>query len=57
MVGTVIDPEMNGEIKVTVVATGLGEVRKAPVKVIDNTVAAFLKYRNDASTAAKVKPT
>jgi cell division protein FtsZ len=38
VVGTVIDPEMNGEIKVTVVATGLGEVRKAPVKVIDNTV-------------------
>ncbi|HQY71998.1 MAG TPA: cell division protein FtsZ, partial [Pseudomonadales bacterium] len=29
---------MNGEIKVSVVATGLGEERKAPVKVIDNTV-------------------
>jgi len=38
VVGTVIDPEMSGEIKVTVVATGLGEVRKAPVKVVDNTV-------------------
>jgi len=38
VVGTVIDPEMNGEIKVTVVATGLGEARKErPVKVVDNT--------------------
>ncbi|MCG3171016.1 MAG: Cell division protein FtsZ [Pseudomonadales bacterium] len=41
VVGTVIDPEMSGEIKVTVVATGLGETRKdRPVKVIDNTVGA-----------------
>jgi len=39
VVGTVIDPDMNGEIKVTVVATGLGEIRKdRPVKVIDNTL-------------------
>ncbi len=41
VVGTVIDPEMSGEIKVTVVATGLGEARKErPVKVVDNTHAA-----------------
>jgi len=38
VVGTVIDPDMGGEIKVTVVATGLGEIRKAPVKVVDNTI-------------------
>jgi cell division protein FtsZ len=40
VVGTVIDPDMvGGEIKVTVVATGLGEIRKdRPVKVVDNTI-------------------
>lgn len=38
VVGTVIDPDMEGEIKVTVVATGLGEVcKERPVKVVDNT--------------------
>lgn len=42
VVGTVIDPEMNGELRVTVVATGLGgvEAQRAPVqptKVVDNT--------------------
>src|SRR5690606_3841599 len=43
VVGTVIDPEMNNELRVTVVATGLGmaglkEVKPAPTKVvIDNT--------------------
>ncbi|WP_018015256.1 cell division protein FtsZ [Teredinibacter turnerae] len=41
VVGTVIDPEMNNELRVTVVATGLGaEVRAekpAPAKVVDNT--------------------
>jgi cell division protein FtsZ len=41
VVGTVVDPEMSGELKVTVVATGLGqkvnqEIR--PTKVVDNTV-------------------
>lgn len=41
VVGTVIDPEMSGELRVTVVATGLGgvEAQKAPVaptKVVDN---------------------
>jgi len=39
VVGTVIDPDMRDEIKVTVVATGLGELRKdRPVKVVDNTL-------------------
>ncbi|TVZ39998.1 cell division protein FtsZ [Alteromonadaceae bacterium 2753L.S.0a.02] len=41
VVGTVIDPEMKNELRVTVVATGLGaEVRAekpAPAKVVDNT--------------------
>lgn len=37
VVGTVIDPEMTDELKVTVVATGLGQAVDKPVKVIDNT--------------------
>ncbi len=37
VVGTVIDPEMTDELKVTVVATGLGQTVDKPVKVIDNT--------------------
>ena len=47
VVGTVIDPELTNELRVTVVATGLGAVAKAaapvketkpaPTKVIDNT--------------------
>jgi cell division protein FtsZ len=35
VVGTVIDPDMKDEIRVTVVATGLGGA--TPVKVVDNT--------------------
>jgi len=36
VVGTVIDPEMTDELKVTVVATGLGaEAAKAPLQVVD----------------------
>lgn len=40
VVGTVIDPELSGELRVTVVATGLGykgAVEK-PKKVVDNTI-------------------
>lgn len=37
VVGTVIDPEMTDELKVTVVATGLGGEREQPTKVVDNT--------------------
>ena len=37
VVGTVIDPEMTDELKVTVVATGLGGEREKPTKVVDNT--------------------
>ncbi|AQA19772.1 cell division protein FtsZ [Halioglobus japonicus] len=36
VVGTVIDPEMTDELKVTVVATGLGsEAARAPLQVVD----------------------
>ena len=37
VVGTVIDEDMQDEIKVTVVATGLGGEREKPTKVVDNT--------------------
>ena len=37
VVGTVIDPEMTEELKVTVVATGLGGGREQPAKVVDAT--------------------
>ncbi|MBU2710233.1 cell division protein FtsZ [Zooshikella harenae] len=39
VVGTVIDPDMSDELRVTVVATGLGEnvSSEKPVKVVDNT--------------------
>lgn len=42
VVGTVIDPEMTDELRVTVVATGLGQIEGAkagvsPTKVVDNT--------------------
>jgi len=37
VVGTVIDPEMTEELKVTVVATGLGsEVARAPLQVVES---------------------
>jgi cell division protein FtsZ len=37
VVGTVIDPEMTDELKVTVVATGLGsEAVRSPLKVVDS---------------------
>ena len=40
VVGTVIDPEMSEELRVTVVATGLGgEVGETPLKVVENKVA------------------
>lgn len=39
VVGTVIDPDMGDRLRVTVVATGLGQPveRKQPTKVVDNT--------------------
>lgn len=43
VVGTVIDPEMTDELRVTVVATGLGGIAEkitTPTKVVDNTIRA-----------------
>ncbi|MFT4862915.1 MAG: cell division protein FtsZ [Pseudohongiellaceae bacterium] len=37
VVGTVIDPSLGDEIRVTVVATGLGGTQVRPTKVVDNT--------------------
>lgn len=37
VVGTVIDENMTDELRVTVVATGLGAMEAAPKKVVDNT--------------------
>ena len=62
VVGTVIDPELRDELRVTVVATGLG-AREKPVKVVDNTAAAAAptarqsdagapNYRNQPATSA-----
>jgi len=38
VVGTVIDESLTDELKVTVVATGLGQLETTPKKVVDNTV-------------------
>lgn len=38
VVGTVIDESMTDELRVTVVATGLGQIESSPKKVVDNTV-------------------
>ena len=35
MVGTVIDPELTDELKVTVVATGLGQAEEAQMKLVE----------------------
>ncbi|MFT4816154.1 MAG: cell division protein FtsZ [Pseudohongiellaceae bacterium] len=37
VIGTVIDPSLENEMRVTVVATGLGERHAKPTKVVDNT--------------------
>jgi len=39
VVGTVIDPEMTEEIKVTVVATGLGGAQEQDIRVVNNATA------------------
>ncbi|TVP89268.1 MAG: cell division protein FtsZ [Pseudomonadaceae bacterium] len=48
VVGTVIDPELRDELRVTVVATGLGNKSDKPVKVVDNTAQAAAPSRNEA---------
>ena len=37
VVGTVIDPSLKDEMRVTVVATGLGDLHARPTQVVDNT--------------------
>ena len=60
VVGTVMDPEMSDELRVTVVATGLGQAQaeEAPVPaetkvVVDNTVKAEVQERPVAGVAAE----
>lgn len=48
VVGTVIDPELRDELRVTVVATGLGNKSDKPVKVVDNTAQASTPARHDS---------
>jgi cell division protein FtsZ len=62
VVGTVIDPDMGDKLRVTVVATGLGQPveRKQPTKVVDNTPAAgmnALKSSGEMDYDALEKPT
>jgi cell division protein FtsZ len=54
VVGTVIDSELSDELKVTVVATGLGfkEAAEKPKKVVDNTVAAAAPVKKVPTTVA-----
>src|SRR5690606_21092090 len=49
VVGTVIDPELRDELRVTVVATGLGARMEKPVKVVDNTPAPAAARQSDAT--------
>jgi cell division protein FtsZ len=50
VVGTVIDPDMADRLRVTVVATGLGQPveRKQPTKVVDNTPVAEVNAMNSS---------
>ena len=62
VVGTVIDPDMGDKLRVTVVATGLGQTveRQQPTKVVDNTstaVAGALKSSGEMDYEALEKPT
>ena len=53
VVGTVIDPELNDELKVTVVATGLGgAVSRAKLQVVDAPRAARSETRSAPATEA-----
>ncbi len=59
VVGTVIDPEMSGDIRVTIVATGLGNLPKTvaePVKLVEETSAEKVDYRDfDRPTVIRQK--
>ena len=59
VVGTAIDPAMGDEIKVTVVATGLGELRRetAPVTLVRGAVSASApNYKDLESPAIRRNP-
>jgi cell division protein FtsZ len=45
VIGTVIDPTLGEDIRVTVVATGLGASHERPTKVVDNTEPSAADYR------------
>jgi len=45
VIGTVIDPSLEGDMRVTVVATGLGAGHERPTKVVDNTEPSAADYR------------
>src|SRR5690554_1464214 len=55
VVGTVIDPELREELRVTVVATGLGARMDKPVKVVDNTAAPVQASRPAESMATNYR--
>jgi cell division protein FtsZ len=60
VIGTVIDPEMNDEIRVTVVATGLGRPALTVVKTdppVRATAAAARSYMPEPNYSALEKPT
>ncbi|MEM6580338.1 MAG: cell division protein FtsZ [Pseudomonadota bacterium] len=59
VVGTVIDPEMGQDLRVTVVATGLGgEATKSPLQVVDTTPkAAPVEVDNEPDYAQFERPT
>ncbi|MEQ8953883.1 MAG: cell division protein FtsZ [Gammaproteobacteria bacterium] len=46
VIGTVIDPTLSDEMRVTVVATGLGNAQERPTKVVDNTERHSGDYRD-----------
>jgi cell division protein FtsZ len=52
VVGTVIDPELRDELRVTVVATGLGAKTDKPVKVVDNTTASAAPSRQQPAESS-----
>lgn len=59
VVGTVIDPEMSGDIRVTIVATGLGNIPKMaaePVKLVEESSSEKVDYRDfDRPTVMRQK--
>jgi cell division protein FtsZ len=47
VVGTVIDPDMTEDLRVTVVATGLGSESEVPLKIVENKIAETLTSASD----------